>query len=443
MAGYAQAKPPAGWSAARPASGNNATFTFGSAPATVISRGGAAANDAVYTHTVVDVGGTSITMPATMRFASNAGRFLASQGFRPGPAILPQMLLWVTTASLPWIWDELAQRWMTPDVPDSHPSDEFEYWVQPYTQMPVYPSPERACKGFVDFWAGSYLPGMTGQILEYLETDSKSLTCFVRVKSRSTGQVVTPRSPFSIGKRPSNCPVGAYWTPAGCMPGIEYRPLTKPEFEEGLAPYPWPEGLPEIAPEGVPVEMPRINPKPDEWGESRPHYEPTGDPVPNPRYNPNEAPGPNNQPFDRPGIRVNPSPVPDNPWRVDIQPVDNPWPDANPDSTPDPGSTPRPSGDRPSICELYPNISACQVLGDAPDAKDLSNTELPVRVVPEDGFGPSNASCPPPQVINTSFGSYSLSWDPACDFATGLRPIIIALAWFSVAFAMFGIGGRD
>ena len=103
----------------------------------------------------------------------------------------------------------------------------------------------------------------------------------------------------------------------------------------------------------------------------------------------------------------------------------------------------KPSEKQPLLCEVCPFISACQPLGMAPSPQGVSNRDVGINVSPSSGFGPSDAACPSPRSASTAFGTFDLSFEPVCDFAIALRPILIALAWLSVGFAAFGIGGRD
>lgn len=201
-------------------------------------------------------------------------------------------------------------------------------------------------------------------------------------------------------------------------------------------------------PTPLPIQQPIINPQPTENPQPRPLFVPTGDPVPNPQYDPNAPPGPNNQPYIQPGIRVVPSPTPSQPWRVDLQPVNRPQdvatPNPNPDAEPgtDPTDKPKPE-EQQSLCEKHPDIVACAKLGEPGQATPVPNETKTLTIAPENGFGPSGGSCPPPRTVEVAGLTLSMPFDLLCDFATGLKPVIVGLAWLTAAFTFMGIGRRS
>lgn len=100
-----------------------------------------------------------------------------------------------------------------------------------------------------------------------------------------------------------------------------------------------------------------------------------------------------------------------------------------------------PAENPPSLCEEFPEVLACIDVGEAPAAESM-----PTDSVEVDAITPVSVSgvetCPAPIPINLgSHGSYSLSWQPACDVATGVRPVLIALAWLAGAMIVFGVRG--
>jgi len=118
-AGYAQAVPPAGWSAGGGAGGSFA----GAANAETFSGG-------VRAGTVINAGGRATTMPAAMRFAANAGRF-AARGFVLNPALLGAAgVAWFASKCIAY---EGGQWVLTCGGEGQTPSDGFEYSVQSFT----------------------------------------------------------------------------------------------------------------------------------------------------------------------------------------------------------------------------------------------------------------------------------------------------------------------
>lgn len=89
------------------------------------------------------------------------------------------------------------------------------------------------------------------------------------------------------------------------------------------------------------------------------------------------------------------------------------------------------------LCDEYPNISACQELGETQD-EDLQEEERDLDFEYSDVAG----SCPPPQVISTSFGSFSIPFDAFCTYAIGMRPIVILSFLLSAGLFLFYIVRR-
>lgn len=93
--------------------------------------------------------------------------------------------------------------------------------------------------------------------------------------------------------------------------------------------------------------------------------------------------------------------------------------------TPAPGTeAPAPTEtEQTPFCELYPDASACQPLGSAGDQELNAET----RTVELDYTGAAG-SCPAPHMMNLQGKSVSFSYGPLCDFAQGIRPLVIALS---------------
>lgn len=103
------------------------------------------------------------------------------------------------------------------------------------------------------------------------------------------------------------------------------------------------------------------------------------------------------------------------------------------------GGSPEPgegvAGD--NLCEAYPDIIACAKFGEAEPAPALPESTVsldfdPVTMTGEDG------SCPAPIELPMFGGTYALSWQPICDFATGVRPVILVLGWIAAGGIVFG-----
>ncbi|MDD2759936.1 MAG: virulence factor TspB C-terminal domain-related protein [Methylomonas sp.] len=91
-----------------------------------------------------------------------------------------------------------------------------------------------------------------------------------------------------------------------------------------------------------------------------------------------------------------------------------------------------------SECELHPDSIGCSKYGDIPVKEVIPTKNQPIMITPE--FSPVG-SCPAPQTIETSRGTFSLSWQPECDFATKIKPLVIAVAWL-IAGGMVIVSAR-
>lgn len=85
-------------------------------------------------------------------------------------------------------------------------------------------------------------------------------------------------------------------------------------------------------------------------------------------------------------------------------------------------------------CEEHPDRVGCADLGD-PEDFDLPEQDRSMSWAP--AFSASG-SCPSDKPFTVGGRSFSMSWVPVCDLATGVRPVIIAVAWLSAAVFVFG-----
>lgn len=413
-AGYAQLAPPAGFS------GTPGAWQF--APS---------ANQAVFGNVLhhpgalrVPVPGSAVTMPAAYRLAANAPRIAAGIIFahpyvRAGAAIAS----WLGVAG--FVWDAVNSQWVQPD--NQYPvSQGFEYSTLGYGW---HPSEESSCKAAVD--------GLGDRVFVSIEVIPPRIYCRMAYKINLANV-----QDYEISKRSSACPAGWYVTPAGCVETPPPKTVTKEQFEDALAPEPMPERVPLELPQPtpLPIDLPFINPEPGLNPQPRPLFVPTGDPVPNPQYDPNAPPGPNNLPWNQPGVRVVPSPTPSEPWRVDLMPVNRPVPGPEPMTEPDSETPPdadKPSQEQLDFCSKNPDVLACQKL-DEPESEELPESEKDISISPDGGWGADNMACPAPKLITVQGHAIPIPFDLFCTWASGMRPIIIAMAWLSAAFILLG-----
>ena len=197
----------------------------------------------------------------------------------------------------------------------------------------------------------------------------------------------------------------------------------------------WPQQFPPI-----PVELPILNPTPDAKPTPQPLRVPQGEPQPVPYSVP--------QQWKSPVIDIVPSPTLQEPWRVDMQPKDIIKEDATPPAQPvpvpkpvaDPNAPPSaetPVDKTPGLCELYPDILACaKPVFDTPDAGQIERKDKNVSITPDGGWG-GGGSCPADRHFKA--GGAVFSFKTYCDFMTGIRPVVLAVAWLSAAFILLGL----
>lgn len=418
FAGYAQATPPAGWSAGGgtggafmgPKAANGSTFLSGS----------------VSTNASLNVGGRAVSIPATMRFAANAPRIAASAVMlHPGIRTAAQIAGWLGLASL--VYDQITGTWSAPDT--SSPVSSGVEWFGPGNPGKYFPTLSQAAAhhaawlNTVNGYSRFSVSG-TGQS-SYNLYDSTS-------KTYSTEYA---------NSRPSSCPSGWYITPAGCVQTPPPKTVTQEEAIEELTKHPMPAEVPRHIPVPLPVEQPNIQPV----------FVPTGDPVKNPNFNPSEAPSPSNPPQVQPGVEVKPAPTPGSPWQVETTPVNRPVvdpsapPSREPEPLPDTGGGP--SGNEPKdpdktdFCEKYPTVIACQELKHEDDDTKLPEKAIELDFNPIPGFQ-GVKSCPAFPNLGNVLGGRQISWQPFCDQLAAISNLLLALAWLYAAWILYSSRGN-
>lgn len=105
--------------------------------------------------------------------------------------------------------------------------------------------------------------------------------------------------------------------------------------------------------------------------------------------------------------------------------------DATTDGT-DTGTGGSPAVPPIDVCAEHPEASGCAPLDTIEDA-ELPTQDFPVDMSIESVAG----SCPAPIVLDVLGTSHELSWQPVCDFAEMLSPLVRALAAFSAGAWLF------
>ncbi|WP_157273590.1 virulence factor TspB C-terminal domain-related protein [Thiobacillus denitrificans] len=210
------------------------------------------------------------------------------------------------------------------------------------------------------------------------------------------------------------CPSGYANTPgtSSCAPQAETRPATADDFN--ALPDPSPEVQRELAPQvGVPVDDPVFEPA----------DVPIGDPYTRPDGSTAE-----------PRARISPA----SNGQVTVDTYDQPLtsPTGEPIANPTPEDTTEQT-EQPTQCDKYPNTLGCTPLGSPVDGDALPHASVALSFSPL--AIPSNAVCPAPMTISAFGQSIPVAYDSACTYASGLKPIVVAVAYLTAAFIIFGV----
>lgn len=209
------------------------------------------------------------------------------------------------------------------------------------------------------------------------------------------------------------------------------------------APYPQ---LPTLPYEAEPI----INPSPGPDPQPMPFRIPVGDPIP--RVDPDTG----RVDWVQPGLEMQQLGTPADPLRLDTKPVETPVAGPQGDklkpekpAEPTTGTeTPTPGGggapvdpDKLDPCKRNPDILACQKYGEIKEPPKLQEQTIPMDIRP---YGSASAgSCPAPRQVSFFGRPFAISYQPICDFATMIRPLIIGLAYLSAALIFIGAARRD
>lgn len=448
FAGYALPAPPPGFG------GSPGNWTMApAANAPTVGGGSPASNAPTFRGpgpVIPGPAGAGIPTTAAYRLAPGAARALARGAARfliPGAG-------WALAGA--WLAAECIERqggsWvLTCGFPTPPQSDGYQY--RPvhafYPGAPVYfPSASQACDDF----RGKAQAAYAAQNPSATVTGSEVITCAVggmkvRVHFKfGTGPAVYADYTSELYRSTSSCPVGWYITPAGCVQNPPPQPITPEEIEERMAPKP----LPEILPPGFPYPLDPVAPSiwnPEPLPDVQPGQDPKSRPLRVPQGDPQPVPNTNPQQYRQPMTRWASSPTASDPWRMDVRPEETTGTDPKGIEQPQSETSGSPEGKKPEqfdLCAEHPDIIACQVFKpDELEAKPVPNENKNLAITPDGGWGASTASCPADKTASLSFGPIAFSYEPLCLFANGIRPMVIALAWFSAALTFFGFARKD
>lgn len=332
----------------------------------------AAANSGYIKPAIAQVAGKSITVPATLRMAVNAGQF-AKAGMLSNPGLL------ALTLAYGWLLEEgleyTSNQWM-------------EAAAFPYTGSCVTPYTTNYCQ--------------------------KNIECY----NASFGYYHMFDCGFNTGPNFGGCGGGHYicFTLSAQKTSVPH-PLLNPEIAIPALPDPLPAIAPELPyapylPEGVPVDAPDY--------EFAPFQTPVGDPYTKPD-------GSTAQPW----ASVSP-----NGDTVTVDTYEKPLTDPQGNPVAQPETITDTAEPEPDICEKYPNSVQCANL-DTPASDPLQSQERTIALIAPVAVGGAG-SCPAPLTASVLGQNLEMSFDPLCQYANSLRPLVLALAWLSAGLIFIG-----
>lgn len=351
LAGYAYPKPPSGYSRV----GDAWTYRAANASEWLGST--------VRTNATLNVAGRAVTVPAAMRMAANAPRFAAAAMASPVGLALTTAAVFAPILSDLWQqhkvrWNDSSNQW---EKVDELPSE----WEQ---------------TGVTFSYAGSPPYGGYATLQEWADVGCKSWggpSAYAVLEMLGGAEDGFPFNRYCRRPKP------------GSPLEEQITPLSPPQVLPYIEPLVDPEDVPKIVP-AVPVEYPIINPSDDPVPQPRPMRVPLGDPVqvPNPAYDPVTNPSAPPYIWERPYIVINPSPSPDSPWRVDVQPEkiqspdkeklpdspENPLTDGDPLTNPAPDPGPLPPVTTPETSTPPQEIITCGLPTSPPCKIDEAGT---------------------------------------------------------------------
>lgn len=86
-----------------------------------------------------------------------------------------------------------------------------------------------------------------------------------------------------------------------------------------------------------------------------------------------------------------------------------------------------------AFCEQNPGALACATAA-VPTPEPLLEKKVELKLESELSDA---GSCPRPVAISILGSSHTLSWQPVCDFASGMRPVVLIVAWLSAVLFLF------
>lgn len=289
-AGYANPSPPMGWG------GNSSSgWTYSRTAANSAWSGGSAAAQVTQ-----NVGGRAVTMPASMRMAANAGKYVAAAArITPGGIVTAAVATWLLTEGIQWV----DGQWHKAGAPWPYPAGFWVCGTGGINCGPLEPQFDELKAGVQALYPGQTF---TNCALTFPEAGLRRVTCYLpAADAYAAFQASYTACPGGQVVHPD----GVCRALTGTPPSAPTSPATDTDWSR-FDTKPVPDQVANDTPGPLPVELPQINP--DSTGLPQPVTVPTGDPVPVPETSP--------QQYKQPVTDVVPSPTQTEPWRVDLRP---------------------------------------------------------------------------------------------------------------------------
>ena len=381
--------------------------------------GSVAANaGSLTTSGVINVAGKMITVPASARIAANAGTVITT-ALRLNPAAI------VGAAVASWLlangMEYAAGAWNKQTNVAIESSGRC--W-QPGGYSFGDTLSASAC--FAAYWQGQVVPGATHLRYHALESVQPSGTATFTYFQPSQG--ITYSGMVSgltfLDRIATACPAGTTPNGSQCVGSV---PATDADFS-ALAASPLPDALTTAAaqqlPSGLPVENPIVAPFTEPLG--APRLDPiTGRMVQDAARV--EQPYPATAPEQ---LRVTPFTS-----DAGMVPDQTQAPVAPTVASNEPVTSPE-EAEKSALCTLFPNIIACQEMGEAEEVPELTPKPMGGAISPVSVGG--SGTCPPDKVVMVSGHSINIPLGQMCSFAGWLKPVIIACAWLAAMGILIG-----
>lgn len=347
-----------------------------------------AANDGYIKPAIVNVGGKAITVPATLRMAANAGQIV-----KTGLRITPMGIL--TTAALGY----LASNGITPDQ-NGNPVIRVGDPILTDSEGVQHTVPLRS--GYTDQFC--YCQPNISTVLP-------PSSCYTNIGPNGSENGAA----YGCGGCPARFMVYSYTSCANIVSNT--RPAEQADYD--ALPNPLPALAPELPyapymPEGVPVDPPEYDFVPFSVPLGQPYTKPDGSTA-------------------QPMAKVSP-----NEELITVDTYDEPLtdPNGNPLADPAPQDTPEPVPEQKTDCEKFPESLGCAQLGTASDVPIGTESRSIAAIAPVSVGGVG--ACPAPLTASFMGQTVSFSYDMPCQFATSIKPLILALAWLSAGLIFIG-----